>query len=562
VLDRLKLSPEVAWYLVSRGIPLPECPPRWKTPEPRTLRGARFDPARVDKVLAAMKHLRHTKGSQFAGKPLVPDPWQVAYVIAPVFGWVRSTRAGQWVRIASTLYVDIPRRNGKTTLAGGLAMYLTCADGETGAEVYALAAGKDQARKTFDPIKAIAEKSPSVGKHVKALADKIIHKKSGSFFQVVSSVADLMHGANVHGAVIDELHVHKKPDLVETVETGTGSRLQPLVAIITTADDGRMDTIYARKRKYVEQLARKVLKDVTTYGVIWCADKDDDPFAPSTWQKTNPGYGISPTQEYLERASLKARNSPAELASFLRLHLGLRTKQAEKYIEMDVWDRPKAAAPIDRLAMAGRDAYGGLDLAATSDLCALAWTFPAGDGQSYDTLWRYWTPEENLRRLDERTAGLATVWVDEGWLQLTPGDVVDYDFLRADINADRALFAVKEIAYDPWNATQLVNDLTDDGAAMVQMRQGFVSMSPPTKELLRLLRSDMYRHGANPVTRWCVDNLAVSMDPAGNIKPDKAKSGDKIDGVVAAVEALDRAANRPKKKVSAYAREGGRLMVV
>jgi phage terminase large subunit-like protein len=558
-LDRLKLSPEVAWYLLSRGIPLPDCPPRWKTPEPRSLKGARFDPERVDRVIGAMRHLKHTKGSQFAGRPLVPDPWQVAYVIAPVFGWVRES-SGHWARIISNLYVDIPRRNGKTTLAGGLAMYLTCADGEDGAEVYALAAGKDQARKTFDPVKAIAEKSPAVGPNVKCLADKIVHKRSGSFFQVVSSVADLMHGANVHGAVIDELHVHKKPDLVETVETGTGSRLQPLVAIITTADDGRMDTIYARKRKYVEQLARKVIKDSSTYGVVWCADPNDDPFAETTQRKANPGYGISPTREYLDRAAKRAQNSPADLASYLRLHLGIRTKQAEKYIEMPVWDRPKNATVVDVAAFHGKPAYGGLDLAATSDLLALAWTFPAADG-SYDTIWRYWTPEDNIRRLDERAAGMATVWVRQGWLQTTPGDVADYDFLRADINADRERFDVREIAYDPWNSTQLVNNLTDDGATMTQMRQGYVSMSPPTKEILRLLRSGMYRHGGNPITRWCVDNLAVSMDPAGNLKPDKSKAGDKIDGFVAAVMALDRAINRPKVRVSAY-ESGAGLMVV
>lgn len=550
-LRRLKLSPEVAWYLVSRGIPLPDCPPKWKTPEPRTVKGARFDPARVDKVLAAMRHLRHTKG-QWAGQPLVPDPWQVAYVLAPVFGWVRQTDGGLWARIVTSLYVDVPRRNGKTTLSGGIAMYLTAADGEDGAEVYALAAGKEQARKTFDPVKAIAEKSPAVGPNVKCLADKIVHKRSGSFFQVVSSVADLMHGANVHGAIIDELHVHKKPDLVETVETGTGSRHQPLVTIITTADEGRQDTIYARKRKYVEQLARKVFRDETTYGVVWAVDDDDDPFAPETWRRANPGFGISPTKEYLERAARKARNSPAELASFKRLHLGVRTKQATRFIPMEVWDRPANATFVDRVAFRGRDCYGGIDLAATSDLIALAWTFPADDGVSYDTVWRYWTPEANVRRLDERTAGMATVWVRDGWLQTTPGEVADYAFIRAAVNADREVYEVRELAYDPWNATQLVNELAEDGVEMTKVRQGYVSMSPPTKELLRLALEGRYRHGGNPITRWCVDNLAVAMDPAGNVKPDKANSGEKIDGVVAAVMALDRAINRPPVFRSAY----------
>ena len=532
--DELNISPEVAYYLESRGIPLPDCPPAVKTPEPRDVTGAVFDPARVDKVLAALRRLRHTQG-RFAGKPLIPDPWQVAYILAPVFGWVRKDSEGNLVRVISTAYVDVPRRQGKTTLSGGTAMYLTAGDGEAGAQVYALAAGKDQARRTFDPVRQIAERSPDLGPYVKCLADKVVHKRSGSYFQVVSSVAELMHGANVHGAVIDELHVHKDPNLVETVETGTGSRLQPLILIITTADDGKPGTIYERKRHYVEQLASRVIADETTYGVVWTAEKTDDPFAEATWKKANPGYGISPTREYLQRASNKAKNSPAELSAFLRLHLGIRTKQTTRYITLDTWDG--SAGMVDEAQLVGSPCYGGLDLAAVEDITALAWHFPSED-DNHDVIWRFWLPEDKLFSLSKRTAREAEVWVREGWLKTTPGNVIDNDFIVHQILADAGKFDVQTIGYDRWGANDIVRRLTDEGLTCVPIGQGYASMSAPMKEMLRLLLGKRYRHGGNPVMRWMVVNLAVQMDPAGNVKPDKSTSGDKIDGISAAANAL------------------------
>src|SRR5918999_21261 len=297
-LDRLRISPEVAWYLAERGIPFPDCPPRVKTPEPRDEPGARFDPERVDRVLKAFSLLRHTQG-QWAGKPLKPDPWQIAYVIAPVFGWVRwDDDAAGYVRIITSLYVDVPRKNGKSTLAGGILIYLACADGEPGAQVVTAATSERQAGFVFNPIKQLAEKSPALSKHVKTVMRRVIHPATASYIEVVSSAADAQHGANIHGAAIDELHVHKTPDLVETIETGTGSRRQPLVLIITTADAGRRHTIYDRKRTRVESLERGALVDPTTYGVVWAADPKDPPFAEETQRKANPGYGVSPTKRY------------------------------------------------------------------------------------------------------------------------------------------------------------------------------------------------------------------------------------------------------------------------
>lgn len=536
----LKLSPEVEWYLLNRGIPLPTCPPSVKTPEPCSAPGARFDPERVDRVLAAFRRLRHTKG-QWANKPLEPDPWQIAYIIAPVFGWVRwDDDAAQYVRIIRSLYVDVPRRNGKTTIIGGIGVYLTCADGEQGAEVVAAATTTKQARYVFDPVRQLAQKSPALKPYVKAYASRIVHVASNSYMECVSSVAEALHGGNLHGGIVDELHAHKTPDLVETIETGTGSRSQPLVAMITTADDGRQGTIYARKRHYVEQLARHVFVDTATYGVIWCADESDDPFDESTWIKSNPGYGTSPTRQYLIDAAGKARNSPAELSTFLRLHLGIRTKQQTRFIDLSVWDRN--ASMLDELKLRRRVAFGGLDLAATSDLCSLCWLFPDDSG-GYDVIWRHWCPETAFDQLSKRTARQADVWRREGVLTVTPGDVADYDYIRQRINSDRELFDVTAIGFDPWNSSQLVNNLLDDEAPMVQVRQGFASLSAPLKQIAHALRegtadAPRYRHGGNPLMRWQTDNLAVAMDPAGNVKPDKAKSGDKIDGWSASSTAM------------------------
>jgi phage terminase large subunit-like protein len=563
-LAQLKLSAEVGWYLVERGIPLPDCPPLIKTPEPRDEPGARFDPERVDKVVRAFGKLRHTKG-QWAGQPLRPDPWQIAYILAPTFGWVHwDEDADQYVRIVNELYVDVPRKNGKSTLCGGIAIYMTCADGEAGAEVLAAATTKDQARFVFDPVRKLAEAAPALKGHVQPLKNKIIHTRSGSYFQPIANVADAQHGANLHCYICDELHIHKTPDMIETLETGTGSRRQPLGVIITTADTGKRETPYDNKRRRIEQLARGVLHDPSVYGVIWAAEKTDDPHAEATWRKANPGFGVSPTRAYLAKASRKAKDSPADLTSYLRLHLGIRTRQDTKFLALTPWDRN--AALVDEQALAGRDTWGGLDLASSSDLCALCWLFPDDDTSTLDALWRFWTPEENLRSLDKRTAGAASRWVREGWLTATPGNVADYDFIKEQIRRDRDAFKVRSIGYDPWNASQLTNDLISERAPMVKVRQGFATMSPVLKEIQRLVlqgtpQAPALRHGGHPVVRWCVDNLAVVMDPAGNVKPDKANSGDKIDGVSALATAMAEIVARPPRRKSRYADED-EIMVV
>lgn len=567
-LRKLKISREVGWYMASRGIALPTCVPLIKTPEPSNVRGAVFDPERVDKVLKAFGNLRHTQG-ELAGQPLNPDSWQIAYLIAPVFGWVKPyKKTGEYVRIIRNVYLDVPRKNGKSTMCGGFAMYLTAADGEPGAQVLAAATTKDQATFVFGPIKQLAERAPALRGHVKALQTRIIHTRTNSYFGVVSSAADAMHGANVHGAIIDELHIHKTPDLVEAIETGTGSRRQPLVFLITTADDGKPDSIYSRKRHYIEQLARKIFKDETTYGVVFAAPQDADPFSEKTQRMANPGYGISPTAEFLKAEANKAQNSPAQLAAYKRLHLGIRTKQTTAFIDTEEWKK-NAGATLDEDALAGRICYGGLDLSSVSDLTALCWLFPLPDvepGTGYDVLFRFWTPEDNLKALDDRTAHSASrIWVPNGWLIPTPGNVVDYDFIREQIFADAEKFEVASIGYDRWNSSQLVNDLTDEDVPMMKVGQGYMTMTSPLKEMQRLtkLGAKTYprlHHGGNPVMLWNVDNLAVAMDPAGNVKPDKANSADKIDGVSAFCNAMSEAIAAPVPQRSAYEDHGVRAV--
>lgn len=571
-LDELKLSPEVAWYLENRGYPVPDCPPLIKTPEPRDVAGARFDPARVDKMISAFRQLRHTKG-RFAGQRFEPEVWQVAYMIAPVAGWVhRSPDSGNWVRIITIAYFDMPRKNGKTTTAAGFGIYLTAADGEQGAQVIAAATTMGQAGFVFEPVRQIVNKSPGLKRHLRALKHRITHAASGSYFQPIANAGDAQHGADIHGAIVDELHLHKDMVLIEALETGTGSREQPLIIYITTADAGRRHTPYDSKRQLIEQLARRVLKRPTTYGVVFAAEKSDDPFVESTWRKANPNYGISPTKRYMIEAAEKAKDSPAELARFLRLHLGIRTKQETRYLDVDDWD--VNASMVDEARLKGQRCFGGLDLGATSDLTAAVWVFPADDG-AFDVVMRCWAPEDSLPDLNQRTADAATDWVKQGWLTTTPGNVTDYDFVEAQINRDRDAFLVQELAYDRWNAQQLVNDLMNDGAPMITMGQGFASMSAPTKDLQRLIKvgarrnedgvpvKPLVRHGGNPLLRWMVDNFAVAMDPAGNVKPDKANAGDKIDGVVALIMALSRAvAATEALATSAYEDDGEGLMIV
>lgn len=529
--------------------------------------GATFDPAPVERVLKFFLLLTQLIG-RWAGREFRLLDWQARWLVAPVFG----LRRPDGKRMIRTVWFEIPRKNGKSTLCSGLALYLLMADREPRAEVYAAAGDKPQAGIVFRAARDMAAGSKAIASKLgkrgiqRALLE---HPETGSIFRALSSDGSRQHGLNVHGAVIDEVHVHKTPDLVEALETGVGSREQPLVVFITTADAGEEGSIYATKREYLEGVASGAIVDPTFFGVVFGADETAegfDPFAEETLRAANPGYGITVLADYLEGAAAKARQSPSELNGYLRLHLNIRTKQTTRWLPMDRWDA--AGQMVDDDEWNGAIAYGGLDLSSTTDLTAFL--LSAHDAQgNYIVRPMFWLPEERAAEIGARHGLPFMRWASEGFLRLTEGNVVDYATVRKDILAEVERLGVKvaECGYDPWNATEIVQYLEEAGWVMVPIRQGYGSLSAPCKEIERVVmgstpEAPLLRHGGHPVLRWNVDCTEVSQDPAGNIKPhkpDRRKSSKRIDGVAAMANSMARAMLRepPKKKYRA-AGFGGR----
>lgn len=529
--------------------------PLISTPMPKGA-GIYFDRAAVERVLKFFLLLEQLIG-RWAGHKFRLLDWQVRWLVAPVFGLMRPDGK----RLIRTFWFEIPRKNGKSTLCSGLALYLLMADREPRAEVYAAAGDKPQAGIVFRAARDMASASTAIrnalGKRgiQRALLE---HPKTGSIFRALSSDGARQHGLNVHGAVIDEVHVHKNPDLVEALETGTGSREQPLIGFITTADAGEDGSIYATKREYIEGLASGAIVDETFFAVVFGADETAegfDPFSQETLQGANPGYNVTVLADYLERKAAEAKQSPAQLNSYLRLHLNIRTKQTVRWLPLDRWD--VGGQLVDDREWKGVTAYGGLDLSATTDLTAF--TLTAHTESGYIVRSMFWLPEERAEELERKHGIPFGRWHREGFMRFTEGNVVDYAQMRADIYAEveRLGCKVAETAFDPWNATETVQLMEQDGWVMVPTRQGYASMTGPCKEIERAVMGStpdapMIRHGGHPVLRWNVDCCEVRYDDAGNIKPvkpDRNKSTKRIDGVAALVNSMSRAMLRtPEKK--------------
>lgn len=546
---------EIKKYLISRKLEVPNRGPMLKCPNPNNeVHGmkVRFNPECVDHALRVISALRHTKG-RWAGKPLKLTNVQIAYIVAPLFGWqVYDDSLGRWLRLYRDAYIEMPRKGAKSTLASALAMVLAFGDHEGGAEVIIGAASRDQAGACFTPLKQLVDNSPLLKQAgIRSLHNSIKQDRTSSVIKVVSSKGDLAHGANLHGAICDELHVHKSLSLLEAMETGTGAREQPLTMVITTADDGSVGTPYDQRRELVDNICKGVVEAPRSFAVVWSASPEDDPWSEETWAKANPLYPVTPSRAFMQSAADKARTDPVAKASFLRLHLGIRGRLDESWISRADWMR----GAVDQLDVEGRQCYGGLDLAAVSDLTALVWLFPAEDG-TYQILPRFFLPEAALVELDRATYRNASVWASRGLIKLTPGNVTDYDFVKAQIDEDAKHYDIQCIGFDPWNATQVSNDLQADGYRLEKVRQGFVSMSGPMKEIQRLvMQGGAIKHDGNPLMAWQIDNIRPAMDPAGNIKPAKQKKRDKIDGVAALVTAMN-VWQFHKTKVSAYGVSG------
>jgi phage terminase large subunit-like protein len=516
--------------------------------------GAYFDVERVKKVLRALSSFKHTKG-RWAGLPLRLGqglaPWQVVWILAPVFGWVRyDDEVGAVVRVIRAVWIEVPRKAGKSTISSAIGNVLLLADGEAGAEVYAAAGDKLQAGRVFEDARRMCLTSTAARSRVQALAEVIRVPKTGGIFRCLSKVAEAAHGLNVSGAVIDEVHVHKRRDLVDAIETGTGAREQPLVIFITTADEATEGSIYDEKHNYTRKAAERIVADPTHYGVIWTVEDGDDELAEQTWRKANPGLGTSPTLSYLRKEANKARNNPSYFPTFCRLHLNKRMRAERRLVDLKRWDA--VAGPVDLERLARRKAWGGFDLSAVSDFTAW-WMGVESDqpGVELEMFWRFYVPEDRVDALNRQLQVPLDRWIADGWVVATEGNVIDYAKVRDDALADCRSVGMKRISYDRMFAGQMVQEIQAElpRVEVVPVAQTFIGQSPAIKELLRLLgvtktgaTVGRVRVGENPVARWMASVVEAKDDGQDNlrlVKPERAKSQARIDGIAACVTGLD-----------------------
>ena len=483
-----------------------------------------------------IESLCHTKGT-WAGKPFKLLDWQ-RQIIQDLFGIVKPNGYRQF----NTAYIEIPKKNGKSELAAAVALLLCCGDGEQRAEIYGCAADRGQATIVFDVAADMVRMCPALNRRCKILASqkRIIYTPTNSFYQVLSAEAYSKHGFNIHGVVFDELHTQPNRKLFDVMTKGSGdARMQPLYFLITTAGTDTNSICYETHQKAKDILeGRKI--DPTFYPVIYGAGEDEDWTDPKVWMKSNPSLGETIGMDKVEAACESAKQNPGEENSFRQLRLNQWVKQAVRWMPMDKWDA--CAFPVNEEMLEGRVCYGGLDLSSTTDLTSFCLVFPPEDEEEpYYVLPYFWVPEDTLELRVKRDHVPYDLWNRQGYLETTEGNVVHYGYIEKFIERLGERFNIRDIAFDRWGATQMSQDLENMGFTVVPMGQGFASMSPPTKELMKLTLEKKIAHGGHPVLRWNMDNIFIRTDPAGNIKADKAKSTEKIDGAIAMIMALDRA---------------------
>lgn len=500
-----------------------------------------FDKEAADKAVEfCNRYIKHQKG-EFAGRPLKLDKWQADEIIRPVFGWKRK----DGTRKIRTCYVEIPRKNGKTTLAAGVAIILTFADGEQGAEVYSAASDREQAAIAFDLARSMVEGEEALRKRAQVFRRSIVIQSTGSSYKVLSADARSKHGFNAHGVIFDEFHAQPNRELYDVLHTSTGARRQPLEFIITTAGVYDPESIAWQLHSYALRVQSGEIEDPSFHAVIYGAPIEADYRDPKVWAAANPGMGISVKSDYLAAEAKRAEEEPSYENTFRRLHLNQWTEQVTRWIKKESWERCAGDMPD----LSGRVCYPALDLSTTTDISALALVFPPeADSDPYYLLNFFWCPENKVRKASQADRVPYDAWVRDGYMEATPGDVVDYAFVRARVNELAKKYKFGPFAYDPWNAMQLALQLQEeDGFVMAEHRQGFVSMNEPSKEFERLVISKKIRHGDNPVMNWMVSNVALKTDAAGNIKPDKDKSTGRIDGVVASIMSVGMATRNTKQ---------------
>lgn len=476
--------------------------------------------------------LCHVKGEK-ALQPLELELWQRC-IIGHLFGWKSKVTGLRRFREA---FIEIPRKNGKTIIGAGLALYFLFSQPERGQEIYCCASDRSQARLLFDVSKSMILKDEDMRKRAEVLRHEIRYPARDSVFRVISSEASSKHGYSSSLVVLDELHVIADPELVHVLQTSTGSRREPLIVSLTTAGFDKF-TICHEKYDYSRKVRDRVIQDRAFFPVIYEAEDGADWTDPGVWEKVNPNLGQSISMEYLTREAERAKESPAYEAVFKRLHLNVWTEAESPFISLGDWDKCQGPVPDLR----GRRCYGGLDLSSTQDLTAFSLCFPPEGEEPFYLLSWSWIPEEAMRSQRKRPY---LEWVNQGYLYKIPGAVVDYGFVIEKILQLKAEYDITGVLFDRWGAEHVRQALESEGVEMVQHGQGYKDQSPPTKEFLKLILSGKIQHDGNPVLRWCISNLVIETDPAGNIKPSRRRSTEKIDLAVSSIMALQGCLSNP-----------------
>lgn len=520
-------------------------------------RGLVYNSEKAQRVVNFFGLLKHSKG-EWGNTPFVLEPWQV-FVLCNLFGWYWKVDGTRRFREA---YIEVARKNGKTTFLAGIGLYMLVMDEEPGAEIYSAATKKDQARILFDEAARMRKASPVLSKRVEVYGQKVVNRLTvgASKFEPLSSEDNTLDGLNIHGGLVDELHAHPDRKLWDVLYEATKARRQPMMIAITTAGYDKTETsiCWGKRVSTVAILEGTVSNKADgfccdhVFGFVACLDEGDDPFNEAVWPKANPNLvaGIVKIRG-LREAAQEAKTNPMALNSFLRKHMNVWTAQEVKWMDPDKWRACNSAGPnesfiklrdaaLERLK--GRRCFGGLDVSSKLDITAYVLVFPP---TLVDPKWHvlgwYWVPELNVPERVKKDKVPYDVWIRLGYLDKTDGNVVDQDVIQSKVVATKAVFSIQDVGYDSWNNTQLSLRLGQAGLKMLETRQGFKTFSEPMKEMMALVVSGKLEHYGDPVLAWAINNVEATTDPAGNIKPDKDKAKEKIDPAVAMLMGMARA---------------------
>jgi phage terminase large subunit-like protein len=489
-----------------------------------------FDQDKASRILDFYPDfIRHVKGN-LAGKPYDLSDWE-GFILINLFGFVDKNG----FRRFRTAYIEVARKNSKSTFCSGIALYMTAFDKEGGSEVYSAATTRDQARIVFGDAQNMIKKSAPLKKVFGVHKLNIHHLASSSKFEPLSSDANTLDGLNVHCAVIDEIHAHKSREVWDVVDSASGAREQPLILAITTAGFNKQGIGY-EQRGYAIKVLNNVTDDDTYFGIIFTLDEGDDPFDEKNWIKANPNLGRSKRLDYMRSQAKKAREIPAALNNFLTKHLNIWVNAAVAWLDMIKWERLPERGSIEHLKTL--PCYIGMDLANKLDVAAVVAAFQ--DGDQIHFICKFYLPENTIFTKARTIGNMYDTWSKQGYLTLTDGDIIDHEVIEADIRQMLTEFDVRAVGFDPWGSTQMSIRLSQDGAPMVEIPQTVKNLSESMKEIEAKVISGTLHKDKNPMMDWMASNIVVKMDKNENYFPNKEHQDNKIDGMVALFMAMNR----------------------